>query len=235
MVSPDGWVVTAAHVMRGADGKPLSDLRMAMLWGETAKNVDHEDMLFHPVLDCLLPDVDFALLKVDFAKNADKAWMKGRDTFFHVNVSTVPLDDGSPVYSYGFPLSQHSNFEQSTEGDTKTVKVALSKPHRTTSAIISSRLRRMKADGSDYETTGYEMDKALNYGNSGGPIISTETGDVHAFCSRFVPVTILQTHLRDASNNPLPIVIPSLYCQVTSLSHPEILAELRKRNVPVKD
>ena len=43
----------------------------------------------------------------------------------------------------------------------------------------------------------YALDKALNYGNSGGPIVATDTGKVHAFCSRFQPVGILQPHISD--------------------------------------
>ncbi len=36
------------------------------------------------------------------------------------------------------------------------------------------------------------IDKALNYGNSGGPIIVEETGKVISVCTQFQPVLIPQ-------------------------------------------
>jgi len=62
----------------------------------------------------------------------------------------------------------------------------------------------------------YVLDKALNYGNSGGPIIAVATGHVQALCSRFQPVMIPQPHLKDQKGKPPYIVIPSLYGQFLS-------------------
>ena len=70
----------------------------------------------------------------------------------------------------------------------------------------------------------YVLDKALNYGNSGGPIVSTETGIVHAtICSRFQPVLVPQNHLKDKDGKPLSEMVPSLYGIVSRLDNKELL------------
>ncbi len=79
----------------------------------------------------------------------------------------------------------------------------------------------------------YVLDKALNYGNSGGPIVATGTGHVHAFCSRFQPVFVPQLHLSDGEGKHPAIMIPSLYGVVVNLGHPRVLAELRRRQIPL--
>jgi len=60
----------------------------------------------------------------------------------------------------------------------------------------------------------YVIDKALNYGNSGGPIVVQETGRVVALCSRFQPVKIPQ-------GGDINVSIPSLYGVATSLKNIE--------------
>jgi len=75
----------------------------------------------------------------------------------------------------------------------------------------------------DADPKVYVLDKALNYGNSGGPILSAETGHVHALCSRFQPVYVPQNHLKDANGNPLPVMIPSLYGIVSRLDNRKLL------------
>jgi hypothetical protein len=81
----------------------------------------------------------------------------------------------------------------------------------------------------------YVLDKALNYGNSGGPIVCSETGRVHAFCSRFQPVFIPQSHLLDANQNPIHVMVPSLYGVVSGLGHQQILGLLQQIGVPIYD
>ena len=75
------------------------------------------------------------------------------------------------------------------------------------------------------------LDKSLNYGNSGGPIVAVGTGKAHAFCSRFQPVRIPQGNPADPKTQW--IMIPSLYGVVSSLGNQSILHELGKRGVPV--
>jgi hypothetical protein len=92
---------------------------------------------------------------------------------------------------------------------------------------------RMISSTSD--PTVYVLDKALNYGNSGGPIVAAETGKVHAFCSRFQPVFIAQNHLEPRLGFVPSIFIPSLYGVVSRLGDPRILGELRSRGILISD
>ncbi len=55
---------------------------------------------------------------------------------------------------------------------------------------MSSTLEKTKMLMSSGDEKIYVLDKALNYGNSGGPIVAAETGRVHALCSRFQPVMV---------------------------------------------
>lgn len=79
------------------------------------------------------------------------------------------------------------------------------------------------------------LDKALNYGNSGGPIVSEETGHVHALCSRFQPVPIPQHHLKDAEGNVPVVLIPSLYGIVSRLDYAPLTKLFQELGVPVSD
>ena len=81
----------------------------------------------------------------------------------------------------------------------------------------------------------YVLDKALNYGNSGGPIVAVDTGNVHALCSRFQPMRVRQPNLRDKNGKELQVEIPSLYGVVSSLGNGRILAALQQRGVPLSD
>lgn len=79
----------------------------------------------------------------------------------------------------------------------------------------------------------YVLDKALNYGNSGGPILSVATWHVHALCSRFQPVYVPQQHMQDKNGNFPFIMIPSLYGIVSSLGNRQALDLFRSRNIAV--
>jgi hypothetical protein len=81
----------------------------------------------------------------------------------------------------------------------------------------------------------YVLDKALNYGNSGGPILASSSGHVHAFCSRFQPFYVPQAHLA-SPNGPAPLIMsPSLYGIVVRLGNRAIVAELEKRKISLSD
>lgn len=81
----------------------------------------------------------------------------------------------------------------------------------------------------------YILDKALNYGNSGGPIIAVETGYVHALCSRFQPVFVPQIHLANAEGKYPAVLIPSLYGVASSLKNQEILELFNKLGIPISE
>lgn len=170
------------------------------------------------------PETDFALLKVDWDANREKDHLRGRTGFPFLTVSDRELNEGEPVYAFGYPLPSPVMF-------TPTAGHSGHSP-RVTSAIVTSTLERSAFVSSPQDAKVYVLDKALNYGNSGGPILSTATGKVHALCSRFQPVSVPQNHIR-YGNQPLQIVIPSLYGVVSSLANGEILNQLQSRGIAV--
>ena len=79
----------------------------------------------------------------------------------------------------------------------------------------------------------YVLDKALNYGNSGGPILAVDTGCVHALCSRFQPIYVPQQHLAGPNGNVPWIMMPSLYGVVSALHHDLFITLASKLGIPV--
>jgi serine protease Do len=182
-------------------------------------------------LDFVDAQTDFALIHVDFAANANKAHLVGKSAFPFIEVSSGQLEDGDPVYSFGYPLSTANLVASNPQFTIGHVGLA----PRVTSAIVSATMERTQLVSTAGDVKVYVLDKALNYGNSGGPIVAAESGQVHAFCSRFQPVMVPQPQIRDKENNQLAVMIPSLYGIVSSLSNPSILEQLRKRGIPVAD
>jgi len=232
-VSPDGWFVTAAHVIskNGAtDGEPRDDINNTWLMKESKAAGPGAMCQFISLVSVehIIPQFDFAILKVDFAKNSNKEWLKNRTDFPYIQVSIRQLEMGEPVYSFGYPLS---SARAQKLGNAIIGSSSLSP--RVTSAIVASDFNKTKMVMSDADPKYHVLDKALNYGNSGGPIISTDTGHVHALCSRFQPVNVPQPHLKDSQGNLLHIMIPSLYGVVSSLSNKPIIDLLTKLNVPL--
>ena len=184
-------------------------------------------LLQHLSFEFIDPQTDFALLKVDFEANAAKDWLKGKTAFPFIEISTRELSEGEPVYSFGYPLPE----ARTSVAPEMKISVSELCP-RVTSAIVSSTFERSKPVMSPQDPLYYVLDKALNYGNSGGPIVAVETGKVHALCSRFQHVIIPQHHLQDDKGRPMPVKIPSLYGVVSGLSNPAIVQKLREKNVP---
>jgi len=229
-ISPDGWFVTAAHVITengAADGVQRSDIDQAWLMKER-DGIGPGSMCQFVKLEHVFPEYDFALLHVDFDKNSNKEWLKGRSDFPYVKVSTRQLEMGEPVYSFGYPLSTGGAEKKGamTVGQTQLSP-------RLTSAIVASNLDKTQMIMTGSDPKHYVLDKALNYGNSGGPIIASETGNVHALCSRFQPVFVPQAHLKDQNGQIPHVMMPSLYGVVSSLNNAPIIALLKSLGVPV--
>src|SRR5687768_8218550 len=85
--------------------------------------------------ESILPQYDFALLKVDFDKNSAKEWLKNKTSFPFISVSIRQLEMGEPVYSFGYPLST-SQYENKGEF---SIGISNLSP-RVTSAIVSSEI-----------------------------------------------------------------------------------------------
>ena len=228
-VSGDGWFITAAHVVKDANGTVRSDINQAWLEKEPSES-GPPSMVQWPTLDHVDDDADVALLKLDFEANQVKEGLKGRSGFPHLTISSRVLEEAEPVYAFGYPLSEGGVVH---ENPVMMVGATALSP-RTTSAIVASTLERtgmvMSLGG---PPDRYVLDKALNYGNSGGPIIATETGHAHAVCTHFQPVAVVQSHLKADSGDPITIHIPSLYGVVTSLGRKSVQAALADRGIPV--
>jgi serine protease Do len=247
-VSPDGWFVTAAHVVYHK-GKPADVRRMYLFKpsypgseGAIFSNVKHVDVR---------TDNDIALLKFDFADHAAQKWLAGRDTFPYIEISTKIIEEGAPVYAFGFPNAMYFVTEgknlpnqlpprlvdelraenpQAFDWDAVGMVPAES---RVTSAILAAQdFREYLPFSGAYPPIKYVIDKALNFGNSGGPIIATESGKVFAVCSGFRDMYMPQRHLGDDAP---PVAVPPLYGYVESLSNQPILDVLRKYGIPICD
>ncbi len=237
-VSSEGWFVTAAHVVT-QDGTPngpvRNDFGAATLTTMIPGMGNAKRLCMFMSLDHVDPKHDFALLKVDFQQNKARGFVEG-EGFPYIEISTRTLDEGEPVYSFGYPLSEPTFLDEVyvVDGQPKPMGYLAHSP-RVTSAIVSSTVEKSRARETEADTLVYVLDKAINYGNSGGPIVAVETGKVHALCSRFQPVIIPQTHLRATLGDLAAIAVPSLYGIVANLAHHEIVNVLRQRNVPLSE
>jgi serine protease Do len=232
-VRADGLFATAAHVLESSASIHLSK--------ESDRGADPS----MPITEVCFNDAatDFALLR---ARPDPKRQAEFGDIAC-LQPSERVLDEGEPVYAFGYPLCEPGppltlTPEQLREilGDGPMALLPRLNPGqtlslmnhrlspRTTSAIVASNVEyhdTFAMPENKLTQHLYILDKALNYGNSGGPIIATESGRVHAFCTRFQPVTVPQNDPRG------PVVIPSLYGVVTRLSHPVIRKALESWGV----
>jgi len=232
-VSPEGWFVTAAHVITETnqpDGPPRTDFDQWWLRKE-ARPGEFASVYTGISLSWVDPPTDFALLRVSLEANAKKESLRGKAGFPYVEISYRSLDEGEPVYAFGYPLPLVSYFDKTPVRTIGHVSLC----PRTTSAVISSNIESTKMIATAGDVQAYVLDKALNYGNSGGPVVATETGRVHAICSRFQSMLVPQEHLTDQQGRKLLISIPSLYGVVTSLANPSIIEKLREVDVRLSD
>ena len=154
-VSGDGYFVTAAHVVTetgDANGPVRNDISKGWLMKESTPNPPGA-MCQHPRLIKVVPESDFALLKVDFEKNREKEFLRGREEFPFVQVSVDELQDGEDIYAFGYPLSSSRYIEK------KSITVGTTElSPRTTSAIISSSIERTKMVMTSNDVRVYVLD-----------------------------------------------------------------------------
>ena len=204
-ISTDGYFVTASHVLKGvSSGNELKlDQPELELTKRDTKPLEHIDIVG------IWPQFDIALLKVNFEKNSNNPLLTNKRGFDYLDIDFEDCPDGTPVYSYGFPLP-----EVNIKGK-KGLLVGLEYLcPRVTSAIISSHYDVIGPVRSSALPKWYVIDKALNYGNSGGPIIRSEMGKAIAVCVRFQPVLIPQIQ-------NVTVSVPSLYSIGSSLRNIE--------------
>ena len=153
---------------------------------------------------------DLALLKADFEQVKSKDYFKGKNGFDYLDIEFGVPPEGTEVYSFGYPLP---DFDV-RGNDIFSVGFHDYRP-RITSAIISSHRNVVGlAWGDAGFPAHYVIDKALNWGNSGGPIVLQESGRVISVCTHFEPVNITQ-------GSGHTVTIPSLYGITSSLKNIE--------------
>src|SRR3972149_6669278 len=136
-VSPDGWFVTAAHVITEnglSDGPVRTDLEQSWLMKEARPGEFTSGMCRAVKFEYIDPITDFALLKIDFATNANKDHLHGRTGFPYIEVSSRELEEGEPVYAFGYPLTESELILDTPE---MAIGHAAHCP-RVTSAIVAS-------------------------------------------------------------------------------------------------
>jgi hypothetical protein len=228
-VSPDGLFVTARHVVTNRDGSLRDDVSAAWLQKEFGPG--RPPVMCRSVALVFEDDPsDIAVLRVDFASNVNMDWLAGRDGFPFICVSRRPLHEAEDVYAFGYPLSD-STFERQQGFALGTYTL---RP-RVTSAIVASTVEEFGPVRTGADPDWYVLDKALNYGNSGGPIVAVETGCAHAICSKFQPVSIPQPQFADERGRVPVIRIPSLYGVVSSLGNRRVRNFLDDERAPVCD
>lgn len=204
-ISADGYFLTASHVLKGVssgDKLRLSQPELELAKGG-ANNLAHIDILQ------IWPQFDIALLKVNLEKNINNPLLINETGVDYLDIGFEDCLDGTPVYSYGFPLPN----VQIKGNEQILIGLEFLCP-RVTSAIISSHYDAIGPIRSKALPKCYVIDKALNYGNSGGPIIRSDSGKVVALCRRFQPVSIPQ-------GQNVNVTVPSLYSIASSLGNIE--------------
>jgi serine protease Do len=216
-VSPMGHFITARHVLLKMDesGKPITEAGKNVLHNASDLILTKSDEIpTGPFINkvALLKEwerYDLVLLKADFSDVKNQEWFKGKEEFDYLEISFDIPPEGTEVYAFGYPLARseiHAN-------DKMIVGLQYSCP-RLTSAIISAHFEVIGPVRLGGPPSNYVIDKALNYGNSGGPIVIQENGKVISVCVRFQPVGIPQ-------NENTHVTIPSLYGITASLKNIE--------------
>lgn len=158
-VSEDGWFVTAAHVVtkdNRPEGTPRDDISEAWLMKESRPGEGLMGMCQYPRLELVEPDFDFALLKLEFGRNSDKEHLKGRTGFPFLVVSTRQLEEGEPVYAFGYPLSMYGLLPSGPN----VVMGHASHCPRTTSAVVAATMDVTSMISTSHDPQVYVLDKA---------------------------------------------------------------------------
>jgi serine protease Do len=205
-IDPTGFMLSASHVVDLADQwggivwlqRPATapDWGVAMLEG--TRVIER------------WPDLDLALLKVEIEPNRTKAWLQGRRDlpFVHVSFDLIEDEEGSRRNRRALQPEI-----ELIETDNAAFALGGLAP-RTTSAVVASAVEVFGPVQHPNQPRFVVVDKAFNYGNSGGPLIDQESGHAVAVVVRFQPVRVPQG---DSDS----VVVPSLYGVASAITNIE--------------
>lgn len=214
-ISPDGYIITANHVIKDKKENDEIILQQPVELGKPPVLVHNIELVEK------WPKYDLALLKADFDKNKNKAFLNVKDSFDYIGIDFLQHYEGEEVYAYGFPLAKAPTVNNRGE----LIVAWQSFSPRLTSAIISSLYNYIGHIKTSRDTKYYTIDKSLHYGNSGGPIILKDSGKAIAVCIEFQPVNIPQA---DGSI----VTTQSQYSIASSLNNVE---DYLKQKLPISD
>jgi len=217
-ISATGFCLTARHVLFQKDkqGKPiLNDKGIPELIEGKSIWFQNENMMLIQGVEIIKdwPQFDIILMKININALKQKEYFKEKETFDFLEIEFNIIPEGEKIYSFGYPLSE-AKIQSNPGIMVGTTNIS----PRVTSAIISSYHKAIGSVRTPNDPKFYVIDKALNYGNSGGPIVVEENGKVISVCTQFQPVLIPQ-------QNGF-IMTPSLYGVTSSLKNIE--TELNK-------
>lgn len=205
-VSSDGFFVTARHVLYNPSQTTMLEIPKIIVTKPELMPSMHVTNL---KLIKEWVNFDLALLKADYNTVRNQDLFKEKAGFDYLEVDFEMAPEGSDVYSFGYPLPQIR-----VQAGTQMIMGFSYDCPRTTSAIISSHYDVIGSIRTNRDPQHYVIDKALNYGNSGGPLILQQNGKAIAVISRFQPVNVPQ-------RAGATVMIPSLYGIASSLKNIE--------------
>jgi serine protease Do len=226
-VSADGWFVTARHLLAASDHSdaPLrDDLGAIVLMNPCDDNSRVQKVINLELMHCDV-EHDFALLKAN---------PTGQERFSHIEVSTRAAVEGEPVYCFGYPLSDLCDPQElpplmSTFSLSWMDGWLLVLKPRVSSAIVAARPFPTSAPGLPKLGSCYAIDRTIEFGMSGAPVIATETGNAFAVACHVESTSVPQLHL---SNLGRPkIVVPSQFGSASSMASEPIVEVLRQHGI----
>ncbi len=207
-VNKNGYFVTARHVLlKHNENEKLEDLNKIRL--TKPENFPSPHVIGVELVEDR-SDLDLVLLKANFSTCQRQTYFENKKCFDYLDIDFNTIPEGKEVYSFGYPLTRMEFFESNRN---MSVGSFASRP-RVTSAIISSHYLEIGSMFSPGPPIRYVIDKALNPGNSGGPLIDKETGKAFSVIVSFSTFSIPQPENLD-------IELPSTYSTAVSLKNIE--------------